>query len=116
MVPTSETMEDVVHNEISNEVHYAIVYHIVYNVNAYHVLHCFIVTTDAVVHYDTIDDVVHYDTIDPRFSTFFHDRPPPRPSTNSLTPVRWTPFYQTLEFQISKSIGKDVINPLGSLH
>ena len=32
--------------------------------------------------------------IEPPFSTFFHDQPPPRPSTNSLTPVRWTPFDQ----------------------
>ena len=27
-----------------------------------------------------------------RFSTFFHDQPTPRPSTNSLTPWDWLPF------------------------
>ena len=57
-----------------------------------------------------------YYGLNPRFSTFFHDQPPPRPSTNALTPVRWTPFYQTLKLYISKSIGKDVINFLGALH
>ena len=55
--------------------------------------------------------VIQNIAIEPRFPTFFHDQPPPKPSTNSLTPVRWTPFYQTLKLWISKSIGKDVINP-----
>ena len=33
----------------------------------------------------------------PRISTFFHDQPPPRPSTNSLTPVRWDSLLSNTE-------------------
>ena len=66
---------------------------------------------------------IFQNVLKPRFSNFFNDQPPPRPNTNSITPVRWTPKHkhQSAASRLSKaknekSIGKDDINSLGALH